>query len=105
MFDPADVSVLLTGPTGTSAFGINELTLHTGLSLSTRGKAGVTADNLNTLRCKLGMLELLIIDEVSMVGNDMLLTIHRRLKDIKGEPDSTPFGGVSILVVGDLFQL
>ena len=39
---------------------------------------------------------LLIIDEVSMVGCNMLLEIHKRLQQIKGESDDAVFGGVSI---------
>ena len=39
-----------------------------------------------------------------MVGNAMFnIQIYNRLKDIKGS--SKPFGGVSIIAVGDLFQL
>ena len=48
---------------------------------------------------------LLIIDEVSMVGSNMLLEIHKRLQQIKGVADDVMFGGVSILAVRDLFQL
>lgn len=55
------------------------------------------------MRSKLGNLCLLIIDEISMVANDQLLTIHRRLADIMNSDE--PFGGVSILAVGDLYQL
>ena len=46
---------------------------------------------------------LLIIDEVSMVGSNMLLEIHKRLQQIKGVSDDAVFGGVSILAVGDLY--
>ena len=39
-----------------------------------------------------------------MVGNTMFnVQINNRLKDIKGS--SLPFGGVSIIAIGDLFQL
>ena len=48
---------------------------------------------------------LLIIDEVSMVGADMLLEVHKRLQQIKGVPNDVMFGGVSVLAVGDLYQL
>ena len=48
---------------------------------------------------------LVIIDEVSMVGSNMLLEIHKRLQQIKGVSDDAVFGGVSILAVGDLYQL
>ncbi len=45
-------------------------------------------------------------DEISMVGSNMLLEVHKRLEQIKAVmPDSSTFGGVSILAVGDLFQL
>ena len=40
-----------------------------------------------------------------MVGSNMLLEIHKRLQQIKGASDDTVFGGVSILAVGDLYQL
>ena len=43
--------------------------------------------------------------EVSMVGANMLLEIHKRLQQIKGMSDDVTFGGVSILAVGDLYQL
>ena len=38
-----------------------------------------------------------------MVGSDFLYHIHKRLVEITGR--NLPFGGVSILAVGDLFQL
>ena len=50
-------------------------------------------------------LMLVIIDEVSMVGCNMLLEIHKRLQQIKGVLSDVMFGGVSILAVGDLYQL
>ena len=41
---------------------------------------------------------------MSMVGSNMFhIQINNRLKDIKGS--SLPFGGVSIIAIGDLFQL
>ena len=35
----------------------------------------------------------------------MLLQIHKRLQQLKGKGDEATFGDVSILAVGDLFQL
>ena len=40
-----------------------------------------------------------------MVGCNMLLEIHKRLQQIKGVLPDVMFGGVSILAVGDLYQL
>jgi hypothetical protein len=48
-------------------------------------------------------LELLIIDEVSMVRADLLDAISEVLKYVRR--NSKPFGGVQMLFIGDLFQL
>lgn len=48
-------------------------------------------------------LELLIIDEVSMVRADLLDAIDLSLRRNRSNPH--PFGGVQLVLVGDLFQL
>ncbi|WDF78966.1 AAA family ATPase [Mucilaginibacter sp. KACC 22773] len=48
-------------------------------------------------------LELLIIDEISMVRADTLDYIDTLLRYVKGS--AQPFGGVQVLMIGDLFQL
>ncbi|XP_078603870.1 uncharacterized protein LOC144877700 [Branchiostoma floridae x Branchiostoma japonicum] len=110
-FQPDELPLLLTAFTGTAAFGIQGMTLHSALGFT----CGPNRDNryvppscekLQALRKHLGKLKLLVIDEVSMVGADLLYHIHRRLQDICGDADpDSRFGGVSILAVGDLFQL
>lgn len=49
-------------------------------------------------------LELLIIDEVSMVRADSLDAIDAILRHFRNQP-LLPFGGVQVLFIGDLFQL
>lgn len=49
-------------------------------------------------------LELLIIDEVSMVRCDILDAIDTILRYFRRKPFE-PFGGVQVLLIGDLFQL
>lgn len=49
-------------------------------------------------------LELLVIDEVSMVRADLLDAIDAVLRHFKHRPN-LPFGGVQVLFIGDLFQL
>ena len=61
------------------------------------------ATKLAVLREAFSSIKLIVIDEISMVGADTLLTIHRRLCDIMNT--TKPFGGMSILAVGDLLQL
>ena len=58
---------------------------------------------LNTMHAHYHDLKVLIIDEISMVGRGMLNFINLRLKEIKGSTKS--FGDVSVLAVGDLYQL
>ena len=48
-------------------------------------------------------LELMIIDEISMVRADLLDAVDYVLKTIRGNQE--PFGGVQVLAIGDLFQL
>lgn len=49
-------------------------------------------------------LDLLIIDEISMVRADMLDVIDRLLRVFRKKPN-TPFGGVQVILIGDTFQL
>ena len=79
-FEPNDVTVLLTAPTGVAVFNISGMTLHSALLL-VRSKYSsfqpLSLGRLNTLRTKLSHLMLLIINEVNMVGSNMLLEIHK----------------------------
>lgn len=60
---------------------------------------------LNSKRRKvLRSLDLLIIDEVSMVRPDLLDAIDFRLRQVKRNYNQ-PFGGVQLLMIGDLYQL
>ncbi|MGY4384859.1 ATP-dependent DNA helicase PIF1 [Pedobacter sp. UYP24] len=48
-------------------------------------------------------LELLVIDEISMVRSDLLDVIDAILRTVRR--NNFPFGGVQLLLIGDLFQL
>jgi ATP-dependent DNA helicase PIF1 len=56
-------------------------------------------DKLNVFR----ELQLLIIDEISMVRCDLMDMIDAILKAVRKDP--APFGGVQLLLIGDLYQL
>ena len=95
-------------PTGEAAYNITGNTIHSALALSACQSLKVykplDSSRLNTSRCHLGGVKLIFLDEVSMVGNTMLnIQINKRLQDIKGCKED--FGGVSIIAIGDLFQL
>ena len=101
------VYVLLTAPSGKAAFLIGGITLHSAFALPVTQYGGqmpeLSEDIANTIRCNLSRLKLLIIDEVSMCGSLMFHRIDTRLRQIMGRDVS--FGGVSVLLVGDLNQL
>ena len=61
------------------------------------------SDRLNTIRTQLTNLKVIFIDEISMVGSSMFNFLNLRLQQIMGTKE--PFGGVSLITVGDLFQL
>ena len=103
--DPDCPYVLLTSFTGAASSNINGQTLHstfgfkfgtTYLSMPEKQRAEKRALFRN-LRC-------LIIDEISMVSADMLYNVDLRLREITGRLD-TVFGGVSVFLFGDLYQL
>ena len=48
-------------------------------------------------------MQVVFIDEISMVGCGMLNFLDLRLQQIMGTKE--PFGGLSIITVGDLLQL
>ena len=98
--------VLLTAPTGSAAFQISGLTIHSALQLSSNGRH-LSYEKKAILVNRLSQLKLLVTDEISMVGSPQLEDINSRLCMIQGSPDvsSHDFGGVSILAVGDLYQL
>ena len=106
--DFSDIKVLLLAPTGKAAYNIKGNTIHSALAVpacqSLKNYKPLDSSRLNALRCQLGGVKVIFIDEISMVGNTMFnVQINNRLKDIKGS--SLPFGGVSIIAIGDLFQL
>ncbi|XP_071172145.1 uncharacterized protein [Mytilus edulis] len=106
--NPDDLTVLLTAPTGTAAFNIHGLTIHSALGIFkslSADHATLSEDKINSLRTKLENLQILIIDEISMVNKKLLFFIHERLRQVKKRPDNCLFGGVSIIAVGDFYQL
>ena len=63
----------------------------------------MSADQLNTFRIKNKHLKVVIIDEISMVGKSTFDFIDTRLQQLTGI--RAPFGGLSVIAVGDFYQL
>jgi hypothetical protein len=105
--NPDDVVTVLAAPTGTAAYNINGNTIHSAFLLSVDAKASssLSSEKLAALRAKYSKLKVVIIDEVSMVGANLLVCIHERLSAIAGLTPSVPFANISILAFGDFQQL
>ncbi|KAJ8034442.1 ATP-dependent DNA helicase PIF1 [Holothuria leucospilota] len=105
--NPDNITILLVAYTGTAAYNVGGQTIHSALSIYSTSMPykPLGEDQLNTLRSKLKNLQVLIIDEVSMVDHNMLNYIHGRLQQIMRTDSKSVFGNVSVLAVGDFYQI
>lgn len=111
---------VVVAPTGIAAINAGGVTIHSffGLPLrpflpTTERLDGNLGNNISDLMAHfryrkdkqklLRELELLIIDEVSMLRADILDMMDYALRYVRR--NSLPFGGVQILFIGDLYQL
>lgn len=98
---------VVVAPTGIAAINANGVTMHSFFQLPFHpflpDAPSMSSDVSDTNKEIIRELELLIIDEVSMVRADMLDAIDYRLRKVR--QNSEPFGGVQLLLIGDLFQL
>ncbi|XP_062615034.1 uncharacterized protein LOC134276764 [Saccostrea cucullata] len=102
--NPDDIRILLCAYTGKAAFNIGGQTIASAFHQKiNQRQQNMHCDELNTFRTKYRNLSVVIIDEISMVGNAKLEFINGRLQLLTGL--KRPFGGISIIAVGDFFQL
>ncbi len=113
-------NTVVAAPTGVAAINAGGMTLHSLFQLPfnafipTKQRVPSNFSNIHSLfenfkfsKAKIELLkelELLIIDEVSMLRADTLDCIDTILRTVRKNQD-TPFGGVQVLFIGDLFQL
>lgn len=110
-----DKKYVILAPTGVAAVNVGGVTIHSFFQMPLRPVPPDDPDysvasfknpkkyNRNK-RKLLKEIELIIIDEVSMVRPDMIDFIDRVLRGVTGKR-GLPFGGVQLLLVGDIFQL
>jgi hypothetical protein len=118
-------NVAVLAPTGVAAINAGGTTLHSFLQLpfgifipdghrpfgmETREEINDRQSLVRKLRFSpnrrkvINALELLIIDEISMVRADLLDMVDTVLRFVRKKPQM-PFGGVQMLYIGDMFQL
>tara|TARA_B100001093_G_scaffold100978_2_gene93084 strand:- start:181 stop:1470 length:1290 start_codon:yes stop_codon:yes gene_type:complete len=98
-----DKKKIVVAPTGIAALNIGGTTINSAFRIGFDTIPKVNKSEDPAFRKLLKNLELLVIDEISMVRAPMLdaisqsLQIHRK--------SNKPFGGIDVIVCGDLFQL
>lgn len=100
-----DPSTIVTAPTGIAAINVKGETIHSFFKL----KPGYELDEAKHMRItdrmktRFGKLHTVIIDEISMVRADIFDAIGVLLQRVRN--NTMPFGGVRMILFGDLFQL
>lgn len=104
-----DKRMIVTAPTGVAAINAGGVTLHSFFQLPFGpfvprgqvliGQHRIRREKQNLIRS----LDLLVIDEISMVRADLLDGVDYVLRRYRR--NDVPFGGVQLLMIGDLHQL
>ncbi len=97
----------IVAPTGIAASHLGGQTIHSFFALGIRdrideGYVEFLMDK-KYLKTRFSKLDILIIDEVSMISPDIFSAMDLILRGFKGT--DVPFGGVQVVISGDFFQL
>ena len=99
------IRILIAAFTGTAAFNVHGVTYHSGFHVYPHSRfTNLTGKQLHDSVLYYKYLKLVIIDEISLISDENFICIYKRLQQFK-ENHEMPFGNVSILLVGDLFQM
>ncbi|CAF3984286.1 unnamed protein product [Rotaria sordida] len=92
-------------PTGIAAAEIDGMTIHSFLGEHRNsGKPRTIKPGDSKLEKEWGLVEYLLIDEMSMVGLTLLAKLNRIISAAKHVDPQIPFGGVNVIFFGDYLQ-
>ena len=89
--------------TGSAAFLIGGETLHRLLSIPVNENRKHHINELE-LQLRLKNCGLLVIDEKSMIGQSLLMSIDKHLRMARPHKQDEIFGGLSVILIGDFKQ-
>ena len=95
--------IVVLAPTGLAAINVKGQTIHSFFHLAPRFADPFTVPRRSNSRIYKD-LDTVIIDEISMVRADTFDAVDRFLR-LNGKDRNLPFGGVQVIVVGELYQL
>lgn len=103
--EPDKMRVILCSFTGKASFNIGGITLHSAFRLPIKASemTPMSVTTAEEARKALRKLELVIIDEVSMIGCTLFNWVNLRLQQVFD--NQLPFGGKSVILFGDFNQL
>jgi ATP-dependent exoDNAse (exonuclease V) alpha subunit len=99
-------NVAVVAPTGVAAYNVGGQTIHSFFGMP-RGIVGVQPLHKHLygrVRDALRSLDVLVIDEISMVSADLMDGMDTMLRSARGK-NKGPFGGVQVVMFGDPYQL
>ena len=97
--------LLLLAPTGIATFNIHAKTIHSALKIHIKDMQPLKGRSLSIFQEEMRHIQYVLIDEMSFIGPKLLIQIDSRLREAFPKNKSAPFGGRSIILVGDLGQL
>jgi ATP-dependent DNA helicase PIF1 len=99
-------SVAVVAPTGVAALNVGGTTIHSlfGFPFGILGNVDLSKHMRRYTREVLSAIDVLVIDEVSMVNADIMDAISRAMGIARGKR-KVPFGGAQVIMFGDPYQL
>ena len=98
--------VAVCAPTGVAALNVGGVTIHSlfGFPFGILGTEDIGRHLNRRTREVLAAIDMLVIDEVSMVNADLMDTMSRAMGIARGRR-KLPFGGAQVVMFGDPYQL